>query len=185
MVVIGGADQMALEHLELLILDRLLEAQVCMRSLDARGVRPSTTTTWWPETGISYHEWFTLTVQQLADKIPIDDKVKQRPPRPSAAAISRMEETWDWLAGIRSENARKAVAIKVFAWVHKISTSTLARQMGINRVTLNRRYNAGMQELMTRFCKTNVLPDPADEDLVHHFRPNQAIQNRMIGSNAA
>ncbi|WP_395175067.1 DUF6362 family protein [Roseibium alexandrii] len=176
---------MTLAELESLILDRLLEAQVCMRSLDARGVRPSTTTTWWPEIGLSYHEWFKMTVQQLADKIPIDDKVKQRPPRPSAAAISRMEETWGWLAGIRNENARKAVAIKVFAWVHKESTSTLARNMGINRVTLNRRYNAGMEELMTRFCKTSVLPDPADEDLVHHFRPNQAMSNRNIAASAA
>ncbi|CTQ67168.1 DUF6362 family protein [Roseibium alexandrii] len=176
---------MTLAELESLILDRLLEAQVCMKALRVTGVRPGLPSTFWPETETNESERWHVVKDQIISGIKTDDPLKPRRAPPPAAAISRMEETWGWLAGIRNENSRKAVAIKVFAWVHKESTSTLARNMGINRVTLNRRYNAGMEELMARFCKTSVLPDPADEDLVHHFRPNQAMSNRNIAASAA
>ncbi|WP_420411621.1 DUF6362 family protein [Roseibium sp.] len=176
---------MNLADLELLILDRLLEAQVCMKALRVTGVRPGLPSTFWPETETNESERWQVVKEQLIEGIKTDDPLKPRRTPPPAAAITRMEETWEWLAGIDNENARKAVAIKVFAWVHKVSTSTLARNMRINRVTLNRRYNAGMEELMARFCKTSVFPEPADEDLVHQFRPNQAIRSGNIAASAA
>lgn len=176
---------MTIGHLELLILDRLLEAQVCMRSIQVRGVRPGLPSTFWPETTQDGKEQWEVALSKVASKMDTKERRRRLMPRPTATAIDRMEETWKWVAEIQNEDARKAVSIKVFAWVHKISTSTLAKDMGIDRVTLNRRFNKGLQELMVSFCQKRVLPDPADEDLVHQFRPNQAIRNRNIAANAA
>lgn len=176
---------MSLGSLELLIIDRLLEAQVCLRVLTVRGVRPGLPSTFWPETTTDDQEQWEVALSKLASDMTVQERRRRLMPRPSSQAIGRMEETWQWVAEIRDENARKAVSIKVWAWVHKKSSSSLAKAMGINRVTLNRRFNAGFEELMLRFCKSKVLPDPVDEELVHQFRPKSAMNNRNIASSAA
>lgn len=176
---------MTVAHLEALIVERLIEAQVCMKRMQVRNTRPGLPSTFWPDTELDPNERWEVVLERLKKGIPVDDPVRSRPAPPSAAAISRMEETWDWMAGIKDERIRKAVAIKVFGWVHNVSTSSLASAMGINRVTLNRRFNAGVEQLMVSLCKESVFPDSADGDLVHHFRPNQAIRNRNIAANAA
>jgi hypothetical protein len=172
-------------HLEALIMDRLLEAQIVMKHSSVRGVRPGRPTTFWPEgTQDSQERWHAVLAKLLAG-VKLDDPLRSRPAPPSAAAISRMEETWEWMAGIQNEDARKAVAVKVASWVFKVNSTAIARGMGIDRKTLNRRFNRGIEELMVNLCKKDVLPDEADEDLVSRLRPVSAIKNRRIGANAA
>lgn len=176
---------MSIGNLELLIIDRLIEAQVCLRVLNVRGVRPELPSTFWPETTTDDQEQWEVALSKLASDISVHERRRRLMPRPSSQAIGRMEETWQWVAEIKDERARKAVSIKVWSWVHKRSSSSLAKAMGINRVTLNRRFNAGLEELLLRFCKSNVLPDPVDEELVHQFRPKSAIKNSNIAASAA
>ncbi|EFO30073.1 hypothetical protein TRICHSKD4_5916 [Roseibium sp. TrichSKD4] len=128
---------MTVAHLEALILERLIEAQVVLDRSVTRP-RPKGPTTFWPDA--------------MPESKPIDTD-DPRPPTPSAAAITRMEETWGWLAEIKDLKLRKAVVGKVAAWVHDRSTSSLARELGINRVTLNRRFNSGLHVLIVKFCK--------------------------------
>ncbi|EFO33788.1 hypothetical protein TRICHSKD4_0902 [Roseibium sp. TrichSKD4] len=123
---------MTVAHLEFLIIERLVEAQVVLDRSVTRP-RPKGPTTCWPE------------AMPESEPIDADDP---RTPIPSAAAISRMEETWIWLAEIKDLKLRTAVVGKVAAWVHDRSTSSLARELGINRVTLNRRFNTGLHVLI-------------------------------------
>lgn len=176
---------MQITSLEALIMDRLLEAQIVMRYSSAFHVSPSTKTTFWPETSTSERDQWYVDLEKLRADIPIEYPKQSRPPRPSAAAISRMEETWVWMAEISNHDARKALAVKVFSWVYKVNSTEIAKRMGIDRKTLNRRFNRGIEELMLRVCKKNVFLVEVDEDLVSRFRPNQAIRNRNIAANAA
>ncbi len=176
---------MSIGHFEALIIDRLIEAQIVMKQTSARGVRPSTTTTFWPETETSLEERWEVVKEQLIKGIRTDDPLRSRQPRPSAAAVSRMEETWQWMAGIKDEDARKALAVKVWGWVYEVSSSDIAKAMKIDRRTLNRRFNKAIELLIIKLCKEKCFPAEADESLVSRFRPDQAIKNRNIATNAA
>jgi|GEM_PF-3197459 len=176
---------MSIGHLEALIIDRLIEAQVVMKNISVRGVRPSVTTTFWPETETNLEERWEVVKQQVIDGIRTDDPLRPRAPRPSTDAVSRMEETWRWMADIRNDDIRKALAIKVYSWVYEVPSTKLAKGIGIDRRTLNRRFNRAMELLTARLCKKDDFPSLPDEKLVSRFRPGQAIKNRNIASSAA
>lgn len=171
--------------LDAVIMDRLIEAYVTMRRLHVHGYRPSQTTTWWPETVTPAEDSFPVQVQRLKLGLKAIDAPRGRPAPPTSAQISRMEEVWNWAATIKSDSARKAVATKVECWVTRRSSASVARDMGVDRKTLNRRFNKGVEDLMRHLCKEGGSIDLADEFLVSRFRPNQGIKDRKIGSNAA
>ncbi|WP_068318931.1 DUF6362 family protein [Polycladidibacter hongkongensis] len=169
-----------LQITEAVILDRLIEAQVVMRYQRVRGVRPGQPATFWPETTPSEAEQWEAALNACAKKLTEGEKKLRNQPRPDAAAIARMEETWGWMAAVKRPEARKALAVMTFCYAYKLSLSKFISQMGIARQTCYNRVNIALEDIMISLCKDRVYPSLASEILVGQYRPKSgSYSDRM------
>ena len=176
---------MSIRHLEQLIVDRLIEAQVVMRHLSVRNVRPGLPSTFWPETETSILDRWEVVKEQLIEGIRTEDPLRPKRSRPSAAAVSRMEETWEWMKWIDQDKHRQTLAVILFCYAYGKKPTEVFRDLGWSKSTAYHRFNAAVEKIMIRVCKENNFPDNADELLVGPYRPKQGNKNRMVSSNAA
>lgn len=119
---------------------RLFEAGITLASLPARGLAPSTRVSAWRE-----------TLMDLDDLLSIQGDEVVRPAIPSAAKISRMDETLCWVADIKAENHRRVVLlwmmINPLSRRHRYSWRQIGTQMGISHVTAKGWFSAGLSDI--------------------------------------
>lgn len=119
---------------------RLFEAGITLASLPARGLMPSTRVSAWRDTLMDLDDLLSITGDEIV-----------RPPIPSAAKISRMDEALNWVAGIPAENHRRVVLlwmmINPISRRHRYSWRQIGSQMRISHVTAKGWFSAGLSDI--------------------------------------
>lgn len=88
--------------------ERLFEAGYTLACLPAHGVRPAGWGKGWGETLMDMDDLLTLTAES-----------EVRPPMPTSAAITRMDETFIWVQGISNASHRRVVLL--WMMIHPLS----------------------------------------------------------------
>ncbi|WP_339077721.1 DUF6362 family protein [Acetobacter sp. AC2005] len=88
--------------------DRLFEAGYTLACLPAHGVRPAGWGKGWGETLMDMDDLLTLVAES-----------EVRPPMPTAAAITRMDEAFIWVQGISNFRHRRVVLL--WMMIHPLS----------------------------------------------------------------
>ncbi len=174
-----------IQALYAVILDRLIEAQVVMRLMRVRGVRPGQPQSFWPDVNPSEDERWEAALNAVARKLTEAEKQARNMTGPDAAAIARMEETWDWMGYIRRNEERKALSVLVFCYAYKIQPKKVLDQLGLAKSTVHIRFHAALEVVVLNVCNIGVLPSFADENLVGQFRPKSGIYSDKMRSLAA
>ncbi|MFT8471365.1 DUF6362 family protein [Acetobacter persici] len=119
---------------------RLFEAGVTLASLPARDLAPSTRVSAWRDTLMDLDDLLSITGDEII-----------RPPIPSAAKISRMDEALNWVAGIPAENHRRVVLlwmmINPISGRHRYSWRVIGGKMGISHHTAKGWFSAGLSAI--------------------------------------
>ncbi|KXV68134.1 hypothetical protein AD951_12480 [Acetobacter malorum] len=119
---------------------RLFEAGITLASLPARGLTPSTRVSAWRDTLMDLDDLLSITGDEIV-----------RPPIPSAAKISRMDEALNWVAGIPAENHRRVVLlwmmINPISRRHRYSWRQIGDQMRISHHTAKGWFSAGLSDI--------------------------------------
>jgi hypothetical protein len=74
------------------------------------------------------------------------EKLPMRPPLPSAAAISRMEETIQWIFFLDNESDRRMIWLRAA----RVPWKPIYRRLGISRTTAHYRYRIAMMKIVMR-----------------------------------
>ena len=174
-----------IQALYAVILDRLIEAQVVMRLMKVRGVRPGQPQSFWPDFSPSDDDQWEAALNAVAKKLTEAEKRARNMTGPDAAAIARMEETWDWMRHIKRNEERKALSLLVFCYAYKIQPKKILDQMGLAKSTAHVRFHAALEVVALNVCKASVLTSFADENLVGQFRPKSGIYSDKMRQLAA
>ncbi len=174
-----------IQALYAVILDRLIEAQVVMRLMKVRGVRPGQPQSFWPDLSPSEDEQWEAALNAVAKKLTEAEKKARNMTGPDAAAIARMEETWDWMQYIKRNEDRKALSILVFCYAYKIQPKKVLDQIGLAKQTARDRFNKALHEIAVSFCNKRTLPAFASEFYTVQFRPKSGIYSDKMRQLAA
>ncbi|MCP1271226.1 DUF6362 family protein [Acetobacter cerevisiae] len=119
---------------------RLFEAGITLASLPARGLMPSTRVSAWRDTLMDMDDLLSITGDEIV-----------RPPIPSAAKISRMDEALNWVAGIPAENHRRVMLlwmmINPISRRHRYSWRQIGDQMRVSHHTAKGWFSAGLSDI--------------------------------------
>ncbi|KZK83013.1 hypothetical protein PsAD13_03215 [Pseudovibrio sp. Ad13] len=174
-----------IQALYAVILDRLIEAQVVMRLMKVRGVRPGQPQSFWPDFNPSDDDQWEAALNAVAKKLTEAEKRARNMTGPDAAAIARMEETWDWMHYIKRNEERKALSLLVFCYAYKIQPKKVLDQMGLAKSTAHLRFHSALEIIALNLCKIDVLTSFSDENLVGQFRPKSGIYSDKMRQLAA
>ncbi|KZK85752.1 hypothetical protein PsAD46_03343 [Pseudovibrio sp. Ad46] len=174
-----------IQALYAVILDRLIEAQVVMRLMKVRGVRPGQPQSFWPDFNPSDDDQWEAALNAVAKKLTEVEKRARNMAGPDAAAIARMEETWDWMHYIKRNEERKALSLLVFCYAYKIQPKKVLDQMGLAKQTAHDRFNRALHEIAVSLCNKTDLPAFACQDLSVQFRPKSGIYSDKMRTLAA
>ncbi|WP_068086782.1 DUF6362 family protein [Polycladidibacter stylochi] len=169
-----------LQITEAVILDRLIEAQVVMRFMRVRGVRPGQPATFWPDVTPSAAEQWEAALNACAKKLSEGEKKLRHHARPDVAAIASMEETWSWMAAVKRPEDRKALAVMTFCYGYKLSLNKFLDQLGVARQTCYNRLNYALENVLLSLCKNRVFLSLASEVIDGQYRPKSgSYSDRM------
>ncbi|WP_310619716.1 DUF6362 family protein [Flexibacterium corallicola] len=171
--------------LEAVILDRLIEAQVVMRLAKVRGAYPGQPRTFWPDSQPGQEEQWEAALQSVALKLTDAEKKARNMARPDAAAISRMEEPWNWLSLVKEDQDRKALAVMVFCYAYKIQPKRILDKIGLAKSTAHYRLHKALADIMLSVCNRMQNTTFASELLVGQFRPKSGIYSDKMRTLAA
>lgn len=115
-----------------LVRARLEEAADTMRRLKVSWTRPPKLRAVWPDVVHEYWEAFGVG----------EPDVKISPPSPKA--ISRLDETLNWILLIDDPRLRRVV----WAKAHKIGMKRIGQKFGVSRESVRRWYNQAIDEIV-------------------------------------
>ena len=119
---------------------RLFEAGFTLACLPAHGIRPSSRCAAWGETLMDLDDLLSLTAES-----------EIRPPMPSAAAISRMDEAFDWVQSIQDAGHRRVVLLWMMIHPltrrHRYSWRQIGDTMGKNHHTIKSWFHRGLASI--------------------------------------
>ncbi len=174
-----------IQALYAVILDRLIEAQVVMRLMKVRGVRPGQPQSFWPDFSPGVDDQWEAALNAVAKKLSEAEKRARNMTGPDAAAIARMEETWGWMHHIKRNEERKALSLLVFCYAYKIQPKKVLDQMGLAKSTAHVRFHSALEEIVVRLCNKNTFTAFAGEETVRQFRPKSGIYSDKMRQLAA
>lgn len=120
--------------------DRLFEAGYTLACLPAHGVRPAGWGKGWGETLMDMDDLLTLTAES-----------EVRPPMPTSAAITRMDEAFTWVQGISNDAWRRAILlwmmIHPLSHRHRYSWSKIGKVLGVSDKTAKTFFIRGIADI--------------------------------------
>lgn len=120
--------------------DRLFEAGYTLACLPAHGIRPAGWGKGWGETLMDMDDLLTLTAES-----------EVRPPMPTAAAISRMDEAFTWVQGISNDAWRRAILlwmmIHPLSHQHRYSWGKIGKVLGVSDKTAKTFFIRGIADI--------------------------------------
>jgi len=104
--------------------------------------------------------------------------------RPSAAAISRMDEALGWGITLLDADHNKVLWGKCFCLVAGRKFTDWCRVNRLNRRTAYRHFNEALETISASLCRNNVLRRDPDFDLVSQICLVRGIDPVMLGGSA-
>ena len=117
---------------------RLEEAAETMKRLSVTGLKPSSHTTSWPPVLQEFYEAYGY------------EKARVRLGPPTGDAISRMDDSLDWLRWLEPDQVRLA-----WSRAERIPWKLIMRQFGISRETARQRYLVALVSIASRLNYLN------------------------------
>lgn len=119
---------------------RLFEAGLTLACMPSHGLRPAGCGSSWQE-----------TLMELDDLLSLTAESEIRPPMPSAAAISRMDEAMGWVSWIQNTAHRRVVLfwmmIHPLSARHRYSWRQIGDRMGRDHKTVKSWFFRGIAEI--------------------------------------
>ena len=146
------------EYVDAAYVTRRLEAAgTTLMCLPANGTAPAALKAAWPEIVRS-----ALEISTFPDGHP-------RPPRPSAQAITAMDEAFTWLAllGNGAVQTKRLLWMRLMIWPmsdkHLFSWRKIAKSTGLHRDVLTLRHARGIDRIVTRLNCQDWKPLPGSD----------------------
>lgn len=119
---------------------RLFEAGLTLAYLPSHGLRPACCGSSWQE-----------TLMELDDLLSLTAESEIRPPMPSAAAISRMDEAMGWVSWIQNTAHRRVVLfwmmIHPITQRHYLSWEQIGKKIGRSDKTAKSYFSSGLSAI--------------------------------------
>ena len=129
---------------------RLEEAAETMKRLPVTGLQPASYISSWPPVLQEFWEAYGY------------DKARVRLGPPTGDAISRMDDTLDWLRWLEPEQVRLA-----WSRAERIPWKLLMRQLGVSRETARQRYQVALVSIAVRLNHINGEKMPRHLSIRH------------------